>query len=389
MQQGYKNGPCTTDVWAEIDLNAISHNLRQIKKVLKPGSRLMAVVKANAYGHGMREVAGRVIQDGADALGVARLREAVLLRRAGIDAPVLIFGHTPSDLAEALIKDDLTQTVYSYDAARLLSEKARSLKGKIRVHLKVDTGMGRLGIIPCDPEGKILESAVDEVKAIHRLPGLALAGAYTHFAMAEQQDKAYTRRQFDIFCRFMDRLRQEKIDIAICHAANSAALMDMPETHLDMVRAGISIYGCYPSDFVKKDQMDLKPAMTLKTRIIHLKKVGSGFRVSYGGTAVTRRPTLIATVSIGYADGYSRLLSSRGRMLVHGLSAPVMGRVCMDQTMLDVGEIPNVSIGDEVVVFGGQAGSRISVEEVSKAMGTISYEVISGISDRVDRVYLL
>ncbi len=387
MQRDDKGGLTATDAWAEIDLNAISHNLGQFKKILRPGCRLMAAVKADAYGHGILPAAERLLKDGADALGVARLKEALALRRAGIRAPILIFGYTPPEAADRLIQDDLTQTVYAYDAASKLSEKARALGGKIRAHLKVDTGMGRLGLLAGDLQGKIFTDALDEVKAMKRLHGIDLAGAYTHFATAEDRDKIYAQRQFDIFCLFLDRLKREGVNIPLAHAANSAATIEMPETHLDMVRVGISLYGYYPSEFVHRDRVTLRPAMTLKTRIIHLKKVDSGFRVSYGGTAVTTRPTRIATVSIGYADGYSRLLSSKGRMLVRGRRAPVIGRVCMDQTMLDVEDIPNVAVGDEVVVFGTQGRGQIPVEEVSKAIGTISYEVVSGISERVERLY--
>jgi alanine racemase len=381
------------NLWAEVDLAAVSHNVRQLKRIIRPGCAMMAVVKANAYGHGMIEVAGRVLKEGADFLGVARISEAIRLREGYIDAPVLIFGYTNPEYVATLINYDLAQTVYTYESAKKLSDSAVSFGKRIKVHLKVDTGMGRLGILPCEirlPEnsGEIFGSAIREVEMIARLPGLLLEGVYTHFATADSSDKTYALRQFEIFNLFIDKIKKFGIEFRIKHAANSAAIIDMPATHLDMVRAGISIYGVYPSDTVDKTKIFLKPAMTLKSRVIHVKHVNSGFSVSYGAAARTQQPTVIATVAIGYADGYNRLLSSTGRMLIHGASAPVIGRVCMDQTMLDVGHVPDTAIGDEVVVIGSQGDQFIIVDEIAHKINTISYEVLTGVSDRVQRVYV-
>ncbi len=381
------------DVWAEIDLRSISHNIKQIKSLLNPASGLMAVLKANAYGHGILEVAGRVLSDGADALGVARIREAIRIREAGFDAPILIFGATPPEMAGTLIEYDLTQSVWAYEAARLFSDAAKTLKRKIKVHVKVDTGMGRLGIVPCDlcqPFKKIAiaDGAIREISAIKRLPGIDLEGIYTHFATADAADKSMAVRQFEVFTEFLAQLKKQGIEFKVRHAANSAAIIDMPDTHLDMVRAGITVYGYYPSDSVDMNKIRIIPAMTLKSRIIHLKEVNSGFAVSYGAAAETSRPTVIATVSIGYADGYNRLLSSKGRMLVRGCLAPVIGRICMDQTMLDVGKIPGVALGDEVVVFGPHEQFPIGADHISKAINTLSYEILTGVSDRVPRVFI-
>lgn len=379
-------------VWAEIDLSAVSHNVREFRRLLAPGCRLLVAVKANAYGHGLLEVSARVLAAGADALGVARLSEAIRLREAGITVPVLIFGHTPASCAARLLDDDLIQAVYSLETARQLSDAAKARGGKIRSHLKVDTGMGRLGVLAGDlaqgSGGKgALPAGVDEAAAIHGLPGINLEGVYTHFATADETDKHFAFRQLFIFHQFLDALKTRGIDFAVRHAANSAAAIDLPETHLDMVRAGISIYGIYPSDRVNRSRISLKPAMSVKTRIIHLKRVDAGFPVSYGGDAVTTRPTLIATVAIGYADGYRRLLSTSGRMLVRGQSAPVIGRICMDQTMLDVSDIPKVDVGDEIVVIGSQGNETVAVDEVARKCHTIAYEVVAAISERVCRVY--
>jgi len=381
------------DVWAEIDLTSISYNVRQIKSLLSAETRLLAAVKANAYGHGLLEVTGQVLSAGADALGVARISEAIEIREGGFDAPILIFGHTPAAVVSRLIDYDLTQALWSYETAGILSDAARARNTKIKVHINIDTGMGRLGILPCDltrpyKPGHILNDAVKMVEAVCGLPGIEPEGIYTHFAASDEPDKASALRQFAIFSEFIERLKRKGIEFKIRHAANSAAIIDMPETHLDMVRAGISIYGYYPSRSVDTRKISLRPALTLKSRIIHLKKVGAGFKVSYGGTEETDRPTIIATVSVGYADGYSRRLSSKGKMMIGNCLVPVIGRVCMDQTMLNVGDVPGVRVGDDVVVLGSQNNLPIAVDEIANILNTISYEVLTSIAHRVPREYL-
>jgi alanine racemase len=351
-------------VWAEVDFKAITHNVRELRRITSPDARLMAVVKANAYGHGLVEVAGKALESGAQALGVARASEGIQLRKA----------------------------VYSYKTAKALSAAANSFDKTIRVHLKVDTGMGRLGVLPdCFrtlQSSRDVDNAVHEVEAIARLRNLEIEGIYTHFAIADSPDSSYTENQLEIFMNFIDQLKRAGLEFPVKHAANSAAVINMPKTHLDMVRVGISIYGLYTSDHVDKSRIDLKPAMELKARIIHLKKVPAGFKVSYGITYETEKATTIATVPIGYADGFNRLLSSHGHMLVCGRKAPIIGRVCMDMTMLDVGDIPEVSLEDEVVIFGKQGDASITVDEIASSINTINYEIISTIADRVPRIYL-
>ena len=379
-------------VWAEVDLKAIAHNVRELRRITSQDACLMAVVKANAYGHGLVEVAGKALESGAQALGVARASEGIQLRKAGFDASILVFSYTPPALAKELVEFDLTQTVYSYKTVKALSAAANSFDKTIRVHLKVDTGMGRLGVLPdCFrtlQSTKGVDNTVHEVEAIARLRNLEIEGIYTHFAIADSPDSSYTENQLEIFMNFIDQLKRAGLEFPVKHAANSAAVINIPKTHLDMVRAGISIYGLYTSDSVDKNRIDLKPAMELKARIIHLKKVPAGFRVSYGITYETEKATTIATVSIGYADGFNRLLSSRGYMLVCGRRAPIIGRVCMDMTMLDVGDIPEVSLEDEVVIFGKQGDASITVDEIASSINTINYEIISTIADRVPRIYL-
>lgn len=374
--------------WAEIDLNAIAHNVRELRRITNPKASLMIAVKANAYGHGIIEIARQALQSGADTLGVARISEGVQLRKAGINAPVLIFGYTPPSEAAKLHEFDLIQTVFSYETAKALSDTAYSSGVKINIHLKVDTGMGRLGLLPDSRRAAPADSAVEEVKSIAELSGLKLEGIFTHFATADWSDKSYAEKQFEIFSNFLDQLHKAGLEFSLKHAANSGAIIDMPQTHLDMVRAGISVYGLYPSDEIDKSRIKLLPAMSLKAKIIHLKKVPAGFMVSYGITHKTKKPTTIATIPVGYGDGFSRLMSSNGYMLVHGQKAPIIGRVCMDLTMLDVGHIPEVEIEDEVVVFGHQGNASITADEIAKSINTISYEVVTKISSRVPRIYL-
>lgn len=380
-------------IWAEIDLDAIAANVRELRRVTRPEARLLVAVKANAYGHGLVEIARQALESGADALGVARMPEALALRDAGIDAPVLVFGFTPPSDVEALVRHDLIQTVYALKTARAYAELIGKSGGRLKVHLKVDTGMGRLGILPdsrryVEPGMDISDHAVRAVLDIAGLHELMLEGIFTHFASSDSADKRFAEEQFDIFMAFLDQLKRSGLEFEVRHAANSGAIIDMPHTHLDMVRAGVSLYGLYPSGEVDKSRIDLTPVMTLKARIAHLKKVPAGFPVSYGMTHTTQAPTTVATVPVGYADGFNRRLSNRGHMLVRGQKAPIIGRVCMDLTMIDVGHIPGAAVEDEVVILGRQANEAITADELADLLDTINYEITSAITARVPRVYL-
>ncbi len=379
-------------VWAEVDLNAIAYNVRELRRITRPRARFMGVVKANGYGHGAVEVARCALENGATHLGVARIEEGIQIRKAGIEAPMLIFGYTLPEQAGDLLQYNLTQSVYTTASALKLSQAAAALRKKIKIHLKIDTGMGRLGLLPQNfrsgHPATIDPGALEETLAIAHLEGLDLEGIFTHFASADSADKTYAEYQLELFLNYLKRLRKAGLNPPLKHAANSGALIDMPRSHLDLVRPGIAIYGLYPSDEVDQRRITLKPAMALKTQIIHLKNVPAGFHVSYGMTYKTKKPTTIATVPVGYADGLNRLLSSRGQMLVGGQRVPIIGRVCMDLTMLDVGGIKNIQIGDEVVVFGRQGSQTLSVDEMAAALNTINYEIVTGITARVPRVYL-
>ena len=378
--------------WAEVNLDAYAHNIRELRRISRPHARLMAVVKANGYGHGSVEVAREALQNGAQYLGVARIDEAIPLRQAGLEVPILIFGYTPPDLAPLLIDYELTQTVYSISTASALSEQATRKGKKIIIHLKVDSGMGRLGFLLAatnDTRDDIAtRNSVRAIETISRLPGLTVEGIFTHFATADSAEKSYADMQLDRFMDLLTRLQKQGLEPPIRHAANSGALIDMPNSHLDMVRPGIATYGLHPSDEVNKSRVDLRPVMSLKTRIIHLKRVPPGFNISYGITFQTKNHTTIATVPVGYADGLNRLLSSRGHMLVHGQRVPIVGRVCMDLTMLDVGEVSGVALEDEVVVFGEQGKGAVTADEIASSLDTINYEIVSTITARVPRIYL-
>jgi alanine racemase len=377
-------------LWAEIDLNAIGHNCREIKRVIPAKTLFMAVVKANACGHGAVETARTALVNGADRLGVARAAEGIALRQAGFQVPILVLGHTDPAETRLLLDSDLTQTIFDPKLAEQFSRQAQALGTTLQAHLKIDTGMGRLGLVGVPEPGapglfnpRSLDQALDMV----RLPGLAFEGCYTHFAQADSADKTHAQGQLNCFLALLQALKQQGVEFPLVHAANSAGVIDLPGSHLDMVRPGIMLYGLYPSKDVDHQAVALQPAMSLKTRIAQLKQVPPGFVISYGCTFATREPTSIATLPVGYADGYRRNLSSCAQMLVRGLRAPVVGRVCMDQTMLDVGHIPGVRAGDEVVILGRQGKDAIPAEELADILGTINYEVVAGFMHRVPRVY--
>ncbi|MEG6584307.1 alanine racemase [Dendrosporobacter sp. 1207_IL3150] len=361
--------------WVEIDLQAIKHNTQQIKKLLKSDTRLCAVVKADAYGHGAIAVTKTVLNAGADCLAVALLSEAQKLRSAGFTESILILGHTPSHQAHQVVAGNIEQTISTLDAAVALSREAVKVKSTAKVHIKVDTGMTRVGVQP--------KAAADFTEAVAKLPGIVIAGVFSHFSSSDSQDKTYANQQAVRFNQTLEEIANRGINIPLKHMANSAAILEIPETHFNMVRAGIVLYGLWPSDEVVKT-IDLRPAMKFKALVSYVKEVPAGVSVSYGCTYVTTRPSRIATIPVGYADGWTRLLSGSASVLVKGKQAKVIGRICMDQFMIDVTDIPSVEEGDEVLLFGG---ADLPADEIARQLGTINYEVVCMISERVPRVY--
>ncbi|MBU1193297.1 MAG: alanine racemase [Proteobacteria bacterium] len=366
---------------ALIDLEAIAGNIRSLKQITHPGAQFMAVVKADAYGHGAVRVAKTALKSGADWLGVARLEEAVTLRDAGITAPILIFGYVYPHQADTIIHLDLVTTIFSPEMAMALSENASTDK-PVNVHIKVDTGMGRLGMIVRN-NSRIAE----DIESICSLPHLHVQGIYTHFASADSTDNAYTQNQIRLFTDLLADLKKINRTFEFYHAANSAGIINFPDSHFNMVRAGIAIYGCYPSNKKDTSKITLKPVMTLKSIITSVKDVPKDFCVSYGMTYKTLKKTRLASVPIGYADGFSRKFSSTGFMLVNGHKAPIVGRVCMDQTMIDVGNIPDVTPGDEVIIIGAQKNLHQTAEDLAQQIGTINYEIVSALTARVKKHY--
>lgn len=368
-------------VYAQVDLEAISHNVRESMKKVGPDVKVMAVVKTDAYGHGAVEVAQMLSGIGVYAFAVATVEEGVELRTSGISQPILVLGHVFPDEYNKAINHHITLTVYTYENAAEIDAAAKALDTKAKVHVAVDTGMGRIGFQPT-------EENIGEIQKICALPNLDVEGVFTHFACADAADKTSRDNQIHKFLDYTAKLENAGCHFRIRHMANSATVMEEIGNYLDMVRIGITMYGLLPSDEVDKSKMELRPAMSLVSHVAHVKTVGPGFTVSYGSTYTTTAPeTTIATIPVGYGDGYPRMLSNKGYVLIHGQKAPIVGRVCMDQFMVDVSAIDDVAQNDEVVLVGKQDGASITVEELSALCGRFNYEFVCDINKRVPRVY--
>ncbi|WP_335505205.1 alanine racemase [Bacillus sp. JJ722] len=366
-------------IWAEISHSNISHNICEFRRVIPNSTKIMAAVKANAYGHGATEISKKAIDSGVDYLAVASLEEAIELRKSDIQAPILILGFTPSSASNHVVHWDLTQSIFDMEHAESLSKSGQILGKKAKVHVKVNTGMGRLGVQA--------EEASDFIDIVSKMDGIYLEGVFSHFATADETDKWYAEEQANRWKNLLEELKKRKVSIPLLHIANSAATIEIPDMTYDMVRIGISMYGLYPSNEVNKTKVNLRQAMKLKTKVINLQTLEKGYGVSYGATKIERDKAVIATIPIGYADGYLRGLSGKASVLIHGQKAPVFGRICMDFCMIDVTDIKGVNIGDEVVVYGGQGNQFISLDEVANMLGTISYEVACNLGHRVPRIY--
>ena len=366
--------------WAEVDLDAIAHNIKEIRKITNPNAKIMAVVKADAYGHGFLEVAKTLLENGADRLAVAVLQEGKQLRSRGVTVPILILGASGEEAVEDLINFDITPSVVTYEFAKALSYEAERKEKVTKIHIKIDTGMSRIGFLA----GEDNEEIVDEIIKISKLPYIEIEGIFSHFATSDEYDKSYTLLQYGRFMDVCNRLEEKGLNIPIKHICNSAGIMMYPEMHLDMVRPGVILYGMYPSDEVDKSRLDLIPAMTLKSTITHIKEVEPGRGVSYGKEYITDKKTKIATVPIGYADGYLRKLAKHGKMIVDGVKVPIIGRICMDQCMIDVTNVHNIDKGDEVIIFGREG---VTVDDLAEWLETINYEVSCVIGKRIPRIY--
>ena len=366
--------------WVEIDLSAIAHNTRQIHSLVGSNVRILASLKADAYGHGALKVARTVLHNGARMLGVATLSEAIPLREAGIHAPILVFGYVPHWQMREAVRLGLTLTLYSIESAQALARAAQALNLTVKVHVKVDTGMGRLGI-----RAEQIAEIVELLHEITKLPRLELEGIFTHFAMADTRDQTHARMQLARFQHVLQCIEEEHMRPPLVHAANSAAIFSLPEAHFDMVRPGIALYGLDPSNEVRL-AAEFRPALSFKTQVAQVKDIPEGESISYGCAFTTNRSTRVAILPVGYADGFRRAPTNWGSVLVHEQEAPLLGRVCMDQCIIDITHIPHVRVGDEVVLIGRQGTASLTAEQVAQRLGTINYEVVSEILARVPRV---
>jgi alanine racemase len=368
-------------VWAEVDLSAIAWNYQAMKEHMRPEAKMIAVVKTDAYGHGAVPVASMLEPlDYIWGFAVATAEESMSLRQAGICKPILILGYTFAEDYKQLVQEDIRPAVFTYAMAEEMSRAATKTGKELAIHLALDTGMSRIGFADN-------EESVAVIKKIQSLPYLRIEGMFTHFARADELVKDSARAQAERYIHFVKQLEEAGVSIPLKHCSNSAAILEMPEYNMDLVRPGITGYGIYPSDEVNRETVKLKPAMSLMSHIVYIKEVPAGTPVSYGGTYVTDRPTKIATIPVGYGDGYPRSLSNKGWVLIHGKKAPILGRVCMDQLMVDVTNIPEAKELDLVTVMGESEGVRLGAEELGALSGRFSYELICDINPRVPRVY--
>ena len=363
-----------------INLDNIRYNVNELKKKVDPASKIMFVIKADGYGHGAVRIM-EYLGESVDAYGVAVINEAVALRENGCGKLILILGYTPKSCLKHVIMYNISQTVTDYETARLLSEEAVRQGVNARIHIKLDTGMGRIGLLPGN-------DSVETIRKISKLPNIIMEGCFTHFSKADEKDLSYTEKQYETYIEMLERLERAGVTFELKHACNSAAVIQFPKADLDMVRLGIASYGLYPSEDIDKSVIELRPAMEWKTIISYIKTVEPGTRISYGGTYTADSVKRIATVPVGYADGYPRALSNIGRVIVNGISAPIVGRVCMDQFMIDVTGIPDVKVENSVTLVGRDGNELISVEEIADYGNSLNYEVICDVGKRVPREYI-
>lgn len=368
-------------IQADIDLDAFRFNLDSIKKNINENTQIITVLKADGYGHGAVPLAKEAEkEERVWGIAVATVEEALELRRGGIKKPLLILGYTYQEDYDLIAEEELRPTVFKLSMAQELSQAALRKNKTIKIHIKIDTGMSRIGY-------RDLEKSVPEILEISRLPGLEIEGLFTHFARADEREKAPAYQQLEKYQAFQKALKEAGLKIPLCHCSNSAGIIRIPEANMDAVRAGIILYGLYPSEEVEKEPVPLKPLMTLKSHIAYIKTLEPGVQISYGGTYTTQKETRVATIPVGYADGYARSLSNKGWILIRGKKAPILGRVCMDQFMVDVTDIPEARELDEVILLGKSQDQQITMEELGELSGRFNYEFACCISKRVPRIY--
>ena len=370
-----------TRVLARVDLDAVEYNIEMMKKNIHKNTQMMAVIKMDGYGHGAVQIA-KLLEpmDYIWGYAVATLDEAILIKDACLKKPVLVLGCIFPDQWDVMIRNEVRMTVYSYEMAKEVSELAEAMGCNVYVHIKLDTGMARLGF-------QITKENADEIARISKLPNLVMEGMFTHFAKSDEEDKTFTKEQLEKYLWMKEELKKRNVTFTYYHCSNSAGIIDLEEANMDIVRAGITTYGMYPSDEVEKDKVPLKPAMELISHVAHVKWLTEGKPVSYGGTYITTRPTKVATIPVGYGDGYPRSLSNKGSVLIRGKRAKIVGRVCMDQFMVDVTDIPGAAFMDRVVLIGKDGKDEITVEELSKLSGRFNYEFVCCLGKRIPRVY--
>ena len=368
-----------TRVHANIDLDAIDYNMKSMIRNVAPGTKLCGILKTDGYGHGAVAIA-KTIDPVVWGYGVATVEEGIILRRHGIEKPILVLGSVNPAYYEDLILHDIRPAIFQYERAERLSETACRLGKDAAIHIKLDTGMSRIGMTPT-------EESIAEILRIAKLPHIIVEGIFTHMATADETDKTKALAQAERFQMVCQRVKAEGVPVQVCHCSNSAGIIDLPQLNLDMVRCGISLYGMYPSDEVQKERMPLRPVLSLYSEISYLKTIPEGTEVSYGGTFTAPKEMRLATIPVGYGDGYPRNLSNRGYVLIHGKKAPVCGRVCMDQFMVDVTDIEEAQEGDLVTLIGTDGAEQITVEELAALAGTFHYEFVCDLGKRIPRVF--
>jgi alanine racemase len=366
--------------FAEINLDNFRHNFREVKRLIG-NKKTFGVIKADGYGHGAVELARVLLEEKVDYFAVAVITEAIELRKNNFTGPILVLGFTPPAFAKQIVDYNITQAVFSYELAQAISEEAVKQKKVGKIHIKVDSGMGRVGYI-------LENEAVKEIKRIFKLRNLNIEGIFSHLSAADEENKSFSYKQIEKYDKIIKSLSIEGMDFEIKHIANSAAIIDLPESYLDAVRPGIMLYGYYPSQEVKKDALTLKPVMSLKANIVQIKEVPIATPISYGRKYITEKTSKIATLPFGYADGYTRLLFGKANVIANGRFAPVVGRICMDQCMIDVSDCGDFSPGDEVIVMGESEGLCNNADYIGGLLGTINYEILCMVSKRVPRIYL-